>query len=160
MFKWKIYVYKNVNGKEQKIEKEFTDPREYEQFVTQNPEFAGLSNLENRLGFGEFADFNKYLDNFFNSKLEALWFVPEDEYYEEKPALVEDVNLSKYEEEARKIEEEKQQKEEEKSALKATLEKLKSYLEKFKNEDKKDLVKQVEEDIKKVEEKLKNLIGK
>jgi hypothetical protein len=149
MFKWKVYFYQNINGKEKKVEKEFNNPNEYYDFINSNPEF----NYNNLLSFG---DLDNYLENFFNSR-----FALEPVYETENTwnnLLPEWVNLDKYEEEVRKIDEEKKRQKEEKNLLEKSLEKLKGFLEKFKKEWKDDLVKKVKEDIKKVEEKLKKLV--
>ena len=146
MFKWKVYFYQNINGKEKKVEKEFNNPNEYYDFINSHPEFSN-----NLLGFG---NLDNYLENFFNSRF-AL-----EPVYNEVPSnnfLPEGIDLDKYEAEAQKIDEEKKKKEEEKNVLKKSLEKLKEFLEKFKKEKKDDLVKKVKKDIEKVEEKLKKL---
>ena len=36
-FKGKFYYYENINGKEKKVEKEFTDAKKYSDFVNQYP---------------------------------------------------------------------------------------------------------------------------
>ena len=36
-FKGKFYYYENINGKEKKVEKDFTDPKKYGDFVKQYP---------------------------------------------------------------------------------------------------------------------------
>ena len=35
-FKWKVTYYKNVNGEEKRIEKEFDDEKEYKDFIREN----------------------------------------------------------------------------------------------------------------------------
>lgn len=40
MFKGKVSLYKNTDGKEEKIEQEFDDPSEYRAFVRSHPEFS------------------------------------------------------------------------------------------------------------------------
>jgi len=153
MFKGKIYVYQNINGKERKVEKEFTNPSEYYDFINSNWDF--WSNL-----LGWFWNLDNYLENFFNSRF-ALNPVYEN-YSQDNSSnvLPEWVDLNKYEQEAKKIEEEKKKKEEEKNLLEKSLEKLKDYLEKFKKEGKDELAKKVKEDIKKVEDRLKKLAEK
>ncbi len=148
MFKWKIYYYSNINGKEQKIEKEFNNPNEYYNFINSHEELNPW-NLLNSFNL------DNYLENFFNSK----FALTSPEYYEENTTnlLPEWVDISKYEEEAKKIDEQKQKQEEKKSLLEKSLEKLKWFLEKFKKENKKDLVEKVKKDIEKVENELKNL---
>lgn len=148
MFKGKIYSYTNINWKEKRFEKEFNNFEEYNDFLNSNPEF----NTNNFL-----TGFDNYLENFFNSKFALN---PTYENNLSKKLLPEsvDINLEKYEKEAKKIDEEKEKNKQEKSLLEKTKEKLKWYLEKFKEEWKEDLVKNIKEDIKKIEEKLKKLI--
>ena len=148
MFKGKVYYYSNINWKEKKLEKDFNNFEEYNNFLNSHPEFSP----NNLLSF----DLDNYLENFFNSRF-ALE-TPYSNNNEEKKLLPEWINLDEYEREAKKIDEEKRKKKEEKWVLEKTLEKLKGYLEKFKKENRNDLVEKIKEDIKKVEEKLKNLI--
>ncbi len=157
MFKGKIYKYSNINGKEEKFEREFNDINEYNSFMSENPNLLWFWEIDKSLWFSSFFDFNNYLDNFFDTKL-ALSSPNEQKKLNWTPDNVEWVNLSKYEEELQKIESEKKKKQEEKWVLEKSLEKLKEYLEKFKKEWKDDFVKNIKEDIKKVEEKLKNLV--
>ncbi len=147
MFKWKVYFYQNINGKEKKVEKEFNNPNEYYDFINSHPEFN--NNLL------EIGNLDNYLENFFNSRfaLEPVY----DEVSSVNNLLPEGVDLDKYEIEAKKIDEEKRKKKEEKNLLEKSLEKLKEFLEKFKKEKKEDLVKKIKKDIEKVEEKLKKL---
>lgn len=47
-FKGKFYYYENINGKEKKVEKSFTDPKKYAEFTQKHPmpslaSFFGLS---------------------------------------------------------------------------------------------------------------------
>lgn len=43
MFKGKVHVYKNVDGKETEIKKEFDDEKEFDAFVAANPELREMS---------------------------------------------------------------------------------------------------------------------
>ncbi|MBU1758060.1 hypothetical protein KKG31_02635 [Patescibacteria group bacterium] len=36
-FQGKYYYYENINGKEKKLEKNFTDPKKYNEFVKKHP---------------------------------------------------------------------------------------------------------------------------
>lgn len=151
MFKGKVSIYKN--GKT--IEREFSDPKEYERFIKENQ--IDLSRWRDdwgwnpRLGWWAFTDFNRYLDNFFNRK---LWLADRS-----GSEVTDDLGLDlhKYEQEIQKIEYDKTHREEKKKALENALKKLNSYQQRFEEEGKQDMVKQIKEDIKKVEEELKRL---
>ncbi len=155
MFKWKIYTYSNINWKEKRFEKEFDDPREYEEFISQNSWFSGFLNW--KMPFDSLFDFNSYLDNFFNSKFLPSSLQNQRKLTQTTDDNIEWLNLSKYEEELKKIENERKAKLEKKNMLEKALNKLKEYLSKFKKEKKNDLVKQIEADIKKVEKDLASL---
>ncbi|QFR38895.1 hypothetical protein A9Q91_01530 [Candidatus Gracilibacteria bacterium 28_42_T64] len=43
MFKASIRVYKNINGKEEEIKKDFDNEKEYNDFVEKNPELKKMS---------------------------------------------------------------------------------------------------------------------
>lgn len=152
MFKWKIYTYSNINWKEKRFEKEFDNPREYEEFVSQNLGFSSFLNW--KMPFDSLFDFNSYLDNFFNSKILPSSLQNQRKLTQTTDDNIEWLNLSKYEKELQKIEEEKKVKIQKKNMLEKSLDKLKWYLTKFKKEKRNDLVKQIEDDIKKVEKDL------
>jgi len=42
MFKGKVHLYKNVDGKEEEIKKEFTNEKEFNTFVDKYPELKKL----------------------------------------------------------------------------------------------------------------------
>jgi hypothetical protein len=42
MFKGKVSLYKNVGGKEERIEKEFDNEKEFDAFVSKHPDFKAL----------------------------------------------------------------------------------------------------------------------
>lgn len=46
MFKWKIYLYKNVGGKEKEIKKKFTSEKKFNEFLEKNPEFKKMDSLK------------------------------------------------------------------------------------------------------------------
>lgn len=157
MFKWKVYSYSNINGKEKRFEKEFDDISEYNNFLANTPEFSSFRSPSWGISFDSLFDFNTYLDNFFHSR-----FSPVDESTTKRLSQAEEeqifgIDLSKYENEIQRIEEEKQKKDEKKNMLEKSLEKLKTYLDRFKKEKRDDIVKQIEEDIKKVEKDLEEL---
>ena len=151
MFKAKVTIVKNVNGKEEKIEKEFNSPEEYEKFLRQN-RLASLP--EPRLTLSEWGALGDFIDSIFEDKLNDFFVsLPEaEEEFEEVP-----VDIRKYEQEAKKIEKEKEKKEAKKAEIKRAIEKLKSFVKTFEKEGKKDLAKSAKEDIKKLEAELKSL---
>ena len=154
MFKGKVTISKN--GKT--IEKEFTDPKAYEEFIKVNnlnlDWWWDERGINPRLWFSSLNNFHRYLDEFFNKKL-WLW-------YESNQEIIDDigVDVNKYEQELQKIEYDKTHKEEKKKTLENTLHKLKEYEKKFHEEDKNDMLTNVKEDIKKVESELKKLENK
>ena len=157
MFKGKVYSYSNINWKEKRFEKEFDDVGEYNNFLSSSPEFSPFSRLDRSLSFDSMFDFNRYLDDFFNSRFTLSEPKSNKILKPSETSNVEWLDLSKYEDEIRKIDKEKEEQIKKKWMLEWALEKLKSYLERFKNEKREDLVKKIEEDIKKVEKDLEEL---
>ncbi len=153
MFKGKITIVKNINGKEEKIEKEFDSIEEYQKFLAEN-NMTGYKALPDlRLSLSEWDALASFIDQIFEDKLNNFFLeAPEEELSEDLP-----VDIKKYEEEAAKIEEEKEKKEAKKAELKRAIEKLKSFVKTFEKEGKKDLAKSAKEDIKKLEAELKSL---
>lgn len=149
MFKGKIFAYQNIDGKEKRFEREFSDYESYKSFLNSNSHI--FPSIWPSYNFGLEA-LDNYLNNFLDSKLEIAW--PENTSNEIETDWL---NLSKYEKEAMKIDEEKRQKEYKKTRLENTKKTLNSYLEKFKKEKREDLVKDIEEDLSKVESWLKEL---
>ena len=43
MFKWKIYIYKDIDWKKEEFEKEFRDEEEFDDFLKKNKWFGDLS---------------------------------------------------------------------------------------------------------------------
>ncbi len=156
-FKGKVIYYSNVNGQEKRIEKEFTDPNKYQEFIQNQdislPRIWGFSNLDEL--FEQF--FTSKLENFLSRPVlqmdttknleETSW-----EYQEEY-----DNRLSKYEEELQKIEQQKQEKKARKSYLSGLIDKLKEYKKKFEKAGIKEKIKEIEDDIKKAGKELKEL---
>jgi hypothetical protein len=60
MFKGKVYVYRNDNGKEEEFEKEFDNPQEFNNFRKSyhQPEFEGPF-----MGLGDRAHLQNYFNN-------------------------------------------------------------------------------------------------
>lgn len=46
MFKGKVHLYKNVDGKEEEIKKEFDNEKEFDAFVDKNPELKKLRDFK------------------------------------------------------------------------------------------------------------------
>ena len=141
MFKWKIYVYRNNNGKEEEFEKEFDNPQEFNNFRRsyRQPEMEGpFMWLWDRA----------HLQNYFNNLIDRrFWLESMEEPQEEKRSLPNWINLDEYENELQKIEYNKAHKTEEIKELKETLEKLKDYKKKFKAEWRDDMVEKIDKDI-------------
>jgi molecular chaperone DnaK (HSP70) len=151
MFKWKVYSYSNLNWKEKRFEKEFDDMWEYNNFLSSTPEF---SLLDRWLSFDSMFNFNRYLDDFFDSKISLEEPKSNKVLKSSNLSDIDWLDLSKYEEEVNKIDREQEEKAKKRWKLESALEKLKSYSERFKKENREDMLKKIEEDIKKVEKDL------
>ncbi|HMT27425.1 MAG TPA: hypothetical protein PKD96_03905 [Candidatus Absconditabacterales bacterium] len=67
MFKGKVVIYKNINGKEQHISKEFDNPQDYEYFIKNSP-VKEIQHLEQSIKFPQRNEFTDYMENLFDSK--------------------------------------------------------------------------------------------
>ncbi len=160
MFKWKVVIYKTDprTWKVYQVEKEFTDPKEYEQFLAQHPElnFSRFDfNMWPTLSLGEWFNLEKWIED-------IIWKrfgITPIEYQLQSDNVEEDlpVDLSKYEKEVKKIEQEKKKKEQKINSLKQALKKLEDFKKKFEEVGDKQKIKQINEDIKKVKQELKKL---
>jgi len=150
MFKWKVYVYRNNNGKEEEFEKEFDNPQEFNNFRKsyRQPEFEGPF-----MGLGDRA----HLQNYFNNLIDSRFWLGTKSEPEEKMSLPNWINLDEYENELQKIEYNKAHKAEEIQELKDTLTKLKDYKKRFKAEWRDDMIEKIDKDIATVQEKLDSL---
>lgn len=150
MFKWKVYVYRNNNGKEEEFEKEFDNPQEFNNFRKsyRQPEFEGPF-----MGLGDRA----HLQNYFNNLIDSRFWLGTKSEPEEKMSLPDGINLDAYENELQKIEYNKAHKAEEIQELKDTLAKLKDYKKRFKAEWRDDMIEKLDKDIATVQEKLDSL---
>ena len=152
MFQGKVYSYRNINGQEKTFEKSFDNFDEYKAFVESDDNFTSLWAFPS-FGFGSFDAFDRYLDNFFQTRRG----LPSAVGYNHNTSLP--VRLDKYQAEAEKIEREEQETAQKKSLLEKAKEQLQGYLDKFQTHSKKDeriaeLVKEAEADMKKIEEEL------
>ena len=150
MFKGKVYVYRNNNGKEEEFEKEFDNPQEFNNFRKsyRQPEFEGPF-----MGLGDRA----HLQNYFNNLIDSRFWLGTKSEPEEKMSLPNWINLDEYENELQKIEYNKAHKAEEIQELKDTLTKLKDYKKRFKAEWRDDMIEKLDKDIATVQEKLDSL---
>ena len=150
MFKGKVYVYRNNNGKEEEFEKEFDNPQEFNNFRKsyRQPEFEGPF-----MGLGDRA----HLQNYFNNLIDSRFWLGTKSEPEEKMSLPNWINLDEYENELQKIEYNKAHKAEEIQELKDTLTKLKDYKKRFKAEWRDDMIEKIDKDISTVQEKLDSL---
>ena len=151
MFKWKVYIYRNNNGKEEEFEKEFDNPQEFNNFRKsyRQPEFEGPF-----MGLGDRA----HLQNYFNDLIDRrFWLESIPEPQQEQKSLPDWINLDEYEQELQKIEYDKAHKAEEIQELKDTLTKLKDYKKRFKAEWRDDMIEKIDKDISTVQEKLDSL---
>ena len=150
MFKWKVYVYRNNNWKEEEFEKEFDNPQEFDNFRKsyRQPEFEGPF-----MGLGDRA----HLQNYFNNLIDSRFWLGTKSEPEEKMSLPNWINLDEYENELQKIEYNKAHKAEEIQELKDTLTKLKDYKKRFKAEWRDDMIEKIDKDIATVQEKLDSL---
>ena len=140
MFKGKVYVYRNNNGKEEEFEKEFDNPQEFNNFrkTYHQPEFGGPI-----MWLGDRA----HLQNYFNNLIDRRFWLESMEEPEEPKHLPNWINLDRYEDELQKIEYKKAHKAEKVQELKDTLAKLKDYKKKFKAEGRDDIIEEIDKDI-------------
>ena len=140
MFKWKVYVYRNNNGKEEEFEKEFDNPQEFNNFrkTYHQPEFTGpFMWLWDRA----------HLQNYFNNLIDRRFWLESMPEPEEEKALPNGVDLSVYEDELQKMEYEESHKNEKLQWLKNSLAKLKEFKKKFEDKWRDDMVKKIKKDI-------------
>jgi hypothetical protein len=153
MFKGKIVYYENINGKEEKFEKEFDDQKEYADFINSSDDsqwdlcvhtshwYPHGSWLWPKWTVESFSRPDSCSDASAISKKDGVFFESA-------------VDISKYEKAEKKMENDKKNVWVKKEKLKETKEKLEGFLEKFKTAGKLDLVKDIESDLEKVEQEL------
>jgi len=140
MFKGKVYVYRNNNGKEEEFEKEFDNPQEFNNFrkTYRQPEFGGpFMWLWDRA----------HLQNYFNNLIDRRFWLESMDEPEEHKSLPNWVNFDEYEAELQKMEYEEAHKTEKVQELKNSLAKLEDYKKKFKAKGRDDMVKKIDKDI-------------
>ena len=141
MFKWKVYVYRNNNGKEEEFEKEFDNPQEFNNFrkIYRQPEFEGPI-----MWLWDWA----HLQNYFNNLIDRrFWLESMPEPEEQQKSLPNWVNFDEYEAELQKMEYEEAHKAEKIQEFKNSLAKLEDYKKKFKAKGRDDMVKKIDKDI-------------
>ena len=141
MFKGKVYVYRNNNGKEEEFEKEFDNPQEFNNFrkTYRQPEFEGPF-----MWLGDWANLQNYFNNLIDRR---FWLESMPEPEEEQKSLPNWVNFDEYEAELQKMEYEEAHKAEKIQWLKANIAKLEDYKKKFKAKWRDDMVKKIDKDI-------------
>ena len=141
MFKWKVYVYRNNNGKEEEFEKEFDNPQEFNNFrkTYRQPEFEGPF-----MWLGDWANLQNYFNNLIDRR---FWLESMPEPEEQQKSLPNWVNFDEYEAELQKMEYEEAHKAEKIQELKNSLAKLEDYKKKFKAKWRDDMVKKIDKDI-------------
>lgn len=139
-------MWSNMNGREEKLEREFDNPQDFQSFTKQIPAFQMLNRVP-FFGLDARDNFHNYFENLLDKRLGF-----DDQSPNDAQVLV---DLNKYENALEEIEYQKSHKEEHQKHLKANLQKLKDYKKRFKEENKEDMVLQIDEDIKKIEEELK-----
>lgn len=151
MFKWKVYVYRNNNWKEEEFEKEFDNPQEFNNFrkTYRQPEFEGpFMWLWDRA----------HLQNYFNNLIDRrFWLGTMPEPEEEQKSLPNGVDLSIYEDELQKMEYEEAHKNEKIQWLKNSLAKLKEFKKKFEDKGRDDMVKKIKKDIEATQKEIDSL---
>ena len=151
MFKGKVYVYRNNNGKEEEFEKEFDNPQEFNNFrkTYHQPEFGGPF-----MGLWDWA----HLQNYFNNLIDRrFWLESMDEPEEGQKSLPNWVNFDEYEAELQKMEYEETHKTEKIQWLKANIAKLEDFKKKFKAKWRDDMVKKIDKDIASTKKELSTL---
>ena len=141
MFKWKVYVYRNNNWKEEEFEKEFDNPQEFYNFrkTYQQPEFEGPF-----MWLGDWANLQNYFNNLIDRR---FWLESMPEPEEQQKSLPNWVNFDEYEAELQKMEYEEAHKAEKIQGLKDSIAKLEDYKKKFKAKGRDDMVKKIDKDI-------------
>lgn len=155
MFKAKVSISKNINGKIENIEKEFTDRKSYEVFLREN----NIGHDRPNIGW--------FFTPHYTPPL--FWYVPapaphhygdygycDDEGCESEETLELPVDLDFYEQELAKVEQDKAMKAQKKVGYEQALAKLEEYKGKVKGV-RDDLLERIDTDIKKVKSELKKL---
>lgn len=141
MFKGKIYVYNNDNGKIEEFEKEFDNIQDFLNFkrTYSQPRIEGPF-----MWIWDWA----HLQNYFNNLIDRrFWLETTSEPEEQQKSLPNWVNFDEYEAELQKMEYEEAHKTEKIQGLKASIAKLEDFKKKFKAKGRDDMVKKIDKDI-------------
>lgn len=155
MFKWKVYVYKNINWREEKLEREFDNPQDFQSFAKANNVWWLGNFTKTMFGLNDRVNLNNYFDNLVDRKLWLTYHSDNEAENENSNSYL--VDLDQYEKEIEKIEYKKQHKDESIKSFKKTLWQLKDYKKKFKEEGRDDMIEKIDIDIKKIEDEIDNL---
>jgi hypothetical protein len=68
MFKGKVYMYSNINGREEKLEREFDNPQEFQSFAGQMPAVQLLNRFPS-FGRDGFNSIHNYFENLLDRRL-------------------------------------------------------------------------------------------
>ena len=139
-------MYSNVNGREEKLEREFDNPQDFQSFAGQVPAFQIFNRLPS-FGRDGITSLHNYFENLLDRRLGLG--------YQEQEPTDSLVDLHKYEDALQHIDYQKAHKEEHVKQLKTTLQKLKDYKKKFKEEQRDDIISQLDADIQRIEDELK-----
>ena len=146
-FSGKILIFTNVNGKQNRVEKDFSNEDDFINFIEENnvelPSFSDFTNSFERL-FTPARDFFEALTPILTDKKNLIW-VEEDIW----------VDLREYEKEIKSIEQEKESKSNKIKRLETAKEQLKEYIKTFESEWKGDLKKKVDEELKSLKKESK-----
>lgn len=162
MFKAKVTISKNINGKVENIEKEFTDRKSYEVFLRENNVGKDLPGRgPEGHGFGGFFAPHYGAPMFGYVPAPAPHYHQDygccdDQWCDCEETVELPVDLDFYEQELAKVEEDKALKAQQKSWLEAALAKLEEYKGKVKGV-RDDLLERIDADMKKVKAELKKL---
>ena len=151
MFKGKIYVHRNNNGKIEEFEKEFDNLQDFLNFKRNynQPEFE-----EPMLWLTWWTNLQNYFNNLIDRR---FWLRSIAEPEEEQQYLPNWVNLDEYEKEIQNMEYEEAHKNEKLQWLKNTLAKLNEYLKKFKDKWRDDMIKKIKKDIESTQKEIDTL---
>lgn len=154
-FSGKVFMYSNINWKEKRIEKDFSDKTEFDSFVKENNfEFPSidLDLIHNfKSTFFPVKDFLESID------LKSLFNETPLRLLDTNKWITESVDLNSYRDEIKRIEQEKKDKKLKIERLESAEAQLRDYISTFEIEWKEELKKKAQEDLKKIESELKIL---
>jgi len=63
MFKWSIRIYKNISWKEECVNKEFDNEKDFDKFIIKNPDLKSLNDWESLNIPDSLFDLNEFFEN-------------------------------------------------------------------------------------------------